>query len=122
MNGVGDVFQHDGGFQCVARGFADSERAVIREQHGGGFADVFEDGSADVVAVIIDVGDAGDFGAEFVGDGGQEDGDRFAKDGETGGVIGVGVDDAADVGAVVVQVKMMGGRRRVCICCRLICL
>ena len=35
VTGVRDVFEHDGGFQRVARSFADGEGSMIREQHGG---------------------------------------------------------------------------------------
>ena len=75
MTGVRDVFEHHRGFQGVARSFADGEGSMMREQNGGRGADMFEDRLADVVALIIDVRDAGNFAAELVGDRGEERGD-----------------------------------------------
>ena len=68
---------------------------------------MFEDRLADVVALIIDIRDAGNFAAELVGNGGEVRGDRAAEQREAGGVIGMGVNDAADIGAVFVEIQMM---------------
>ena len=68
---------------------------------------MFENRLADIVALIIDIRDARNFAAELVGDGGEVRGNRTAEQRETGRVVRMGVNDAADIGAVFIEIKMM---------------
>ena len=103
----GDVFEHDGGLQSVARSLAKRERAVVRQQHCRRPGFVLKNRFADVVTLIIHVGRAGDSVAELVGDGGEISRYRPSEQRKRRGVIRVRVDDAADLGTMAVKIKVV---------------
>ena len=119
---AGDGFEGDGVFEGFFGGAAPDEGGVAGDEDGGhivgvegGGAETFDDDFAGVEFVVGgnfgggELAGAGDGAVEVVGVGGAEAGDFAVGLGEGGGVEGVGVDDAADVGEVLVEVEVGGG-------------
>ena len=75
VDGLGDVFDHDRGFEGLFDGFAPGEDAVVAEEDGGAPTSILQDCFTNMVTFVIDVGRARNFSAELITNCGENAGD-----------------------------------------------
>src|SRR6266567_3590219 len=102
------VFHHHRCLDGCSGCRTDREDPVILQEYCGRLANVLNHLPADFLTTNQGKTRAGNRAPKFVRDSREEDGNRVAEGGKGGGVGGVGVDHAVDIGTMPVDVEVAG--------------